>query len=131
MSAYADRTDQIAKLPKWAQQIIERQQQTIAGLRTELAMTLRPADLGDQMVFESWHYSDDPLPKDMALPPGQLKIQLGVDRYGRQHKIGVVVETDHCGRKCIRLTGMQGPMHILPVASNTITVTTLRETKED
>jgi len=124
--------ERIERLPKWARQIIDRQQSTITGLRKELGMLTRPADPGDEIIFESWHYADTSLPTQVALPNGQLKINLGTDRYGRQHEIGVVVEIDYTGRKSLRLMGMQGPMHILPVASNTITITTLRdERKED
>jgi len=124
--------ERIDKLPKWARQIIDRQQATINGLRKEMGLLTRPADPGDEIIFESWHYVESNLPTQVALPNGQLKINLGIDRYGRTHEIGVVVETDYCGRKSLRLMGMQGPMHILPVASNTITITTLRdERKED
>ena len=127
----AEQAAKMRKLPKWAQQIIDRQQGTINGLRKEMGMLTRKADPGDEIIFESWYHADTTLPTQLALPKGQLKLNLGTDKYGRPHEVGVVVETDYCGRKCVRLMGMQGPMQILPVASNTITVTTLRETQED
>lgn len=131
MGAKRAHTGLVTTLPKWAQQIIGRQQETINGLRKELEMFTRPADPGDAMTYQTWHYSEDRLPKSMALPPGQFKANLGIDRYGRTHEIGAYVETDYCGRKSLRLMGMEGPMHILPVASNTITITTLREEREE
>lgn len=117
----------IAKLPAWAQQIIQRQQQTINGLRKELGGLMRVANDDDEIQYESWHYLDTSLPTSLALPNGRFKFNLGTDQYKRQHQVSVVVENDCRRRKCLRISAMHGPLEILPVASNTLTVTSLRE----
>lgn len=117
----------VAKLPRWARNVIASRDNTITSLRRDLD-TLRCHHETDA-YWESYGHGDDVLPKKMYLPGGRATFVLGKDKYGRDHSIDVVTETSIEGVPSIGIRAYHTGLRIFPNASNTITATTL--TKDD
>jgi len=118
------------RLPKWAQQVIERQQGTINTLRKELDDIAMRSET--DASFESYGLDNERgLPKKMYLPRGMVTFHLGTDRYNRAHDIRISVEKNIEGRRSIRVNSMVGPLYVEPQASNVVAITSLRSDHMD
>lgn len=121
----AEHEHAVKKLPKWAQQIIDRQQRQINALTRELQQL--GCQMETEMSFESYGLDDQGgLPARVYLPGGRATVHLGTDRYGRRHDIHFSVEKNLEGVRALRVNGAVGPITVEPQASNVVTITSLR-----
>jgi hypothetical protein len=104
----------LAKLPRWAQQEIER----LTRNEAHYAAKLR-AGPEDSDTFA------DPYSDSARRPLGRgttIEFVLGQDRFGRDKRINVRTEAQHDGTVVLDVSGSNSRIAVLPRASNSIEI---------
>ncbi len=117
--------EQISKLPKYAQEALQQKDYQIADLRHRLA-----------------HFEGEQQPSPFRVPIGSgrdktmffispdhgIEVVLGEDENGTENVIGLYVETHPVVGKRLRVMGEGHPttLHVVPQASNVLSITTQR-----
>ena len=108
-----DRSDAVARLPKWAQAEIETLQMRLAGHKRQIAeLSAGPDD--SNVLVSNYGYPDRLLGRDT-----RIRFLLGWDGY-----IEVRHSRDDPGSLEVRAsgTGLKGALHVIPQSSNAVRV---------
>lgn len=117
---WTDRAQQIAKLPKWARQEIERLESNIEHLEGQL----RKAD-GTEPTRARIYTLDEDQPRYFDDRYGAI-FQLGADpRPEIRTEVRVKVDTDFTGKRALEIRGAD-MLNVMPASSNVIFVTLAR-----